>query len=112
MLGSQKVTGKVLAMTFQSSFIGDISAGVHRLFIIEDIQRKPSGHCFTLGCAKELPFRHKSLSALFSIPGTPNNQKEMDVSPNNHFLCKGIQLPSEKKEMNHLMLKLFSPPQW
>ena len=26
-------------------------------------------------------------------PGKPNNQKQMDVSPNSHFLCKGFQLP-------------------
>ena len=28
----------------------------------------------------------------FSQPATPNNQFEMDVSLNNHFLCKGLEL--------------------
>ena len=32
-------------------------------------------------------------SSLQFTPETPNNQKEMDISPNNHFLCKGVQLP-------------------
>ena len=36
-----------------------------------------------------------------TAPGTPNNQKEIDVSPNNHFLFKGFQLPYWN---NHLFL--------
>ena len=38
------------------------------------------------------------------MPGTPNNQKEMVVSPNNHFLCKGFQLPYWN---NHLFLVVW-----
>ena len=38
------------------------------------------------------------------MPGTPNNQKEIDVSPNNHFLCKGFQLPYWN---NHVFLVVW-----
>ena len=37
--------------------------------------------------------RHPRVQGSSNVPGTPNNQTEMDVSPLNHFLCKGFQLP-------------------
>ena len=39
-----------------------------------------------------------------ALPGKPNNQKQMDVSPNSHFLCKDVNCHNGN---NHLFLVVW-----
>ena len=61
--------------------------------------QSPRGDLAAMGHASITPFDSSEFQ-----PGTPNIQKEMDVSPNNHFLYKGFQLPYWN---NHLFLVVW-----
>ena len=74
------------------------------------VDTRPHGGCYGVQPpvltdprpASRVPFR--SVGGPVPPPGTPNNQKEMDVSPNNPFPCKGFQLPYWN---NHLFLVVW-----